>query len=88
LQLIDALAEPNFQPDLYRDEYRERVMQMIQEKSEGKAITMAPQAPATPVLDLMSALKARLEKGPKKARPAAKPARAEATPGKKTASRK
>lgn len=88
LQLIDALAEPNFQPDLYRDEYRERVMQMIQEKAEGKAFTVAPQTPSAPVLDLMSALKASLEKGPKKARPLAKPARAEATQGKKTASRK
>ena len=88
LQLIDALAEPNFQPDLYRDEYRERVMKMIQEKAEGKAITVAPQAPAAPVLDLMSALKASLEKGPKKPRPSAKPARTEATPGKKTAARK
>lgn len=62
-------------------------MQMIQEKAEGKAISIAPQAPPAPVLDLMSALKASLEKG-KKARPVAKPARVEATPGKKTASRK
>ena len=63
-------------------------MQMLQEKAQGKAITVAPQAAAAPVLDLMSALKASLEKGPKKARPLAKPARAEATPGKQTASRK
>jgi DNA end-binding protein Ku len=88
LQLIDALAEPNFQPDLYRDEYRERVLQMIQEKAEGKAMTVAPQAPTAPVLDLMSALKASLEKGPKKPRPTAKPARAEGPTGKKTAARK
>lgn len=87
LQLIDALAEPNFQPDLYRDEYRERVMNMIQEKAEGKAITVAPQVTAAPVLDLMSALKASLEKGAKP-RPAARPARAEGTTGKKTAARK
>ena len=87
LQLIDALAEPNFQPDLYRDEYRERVLKMIQEKAEGKAITIAPQTPVAPVLDLMSVLKASLDKG-KKPRPVAKPARIETTPGKKTASRK
>jgi DNA end-binding protein Ku len=88
LQLIDALAEPNFQPDLYRDEYRERVLKMIQEKAEGKAITVAPQAPAAPVLDLMSALKASLDKGQKKPRPIAKPARMDGSTGKKTAARK
>jgi len=88
LQLINALAEPNFQPDLYRDEYRERVLKMIQEKAEGKAITVVPQAPAAPVLDLMSALKAGLEKGPKNPRPIAKPARMDGTTGKKTAARK
>jgi DNA end-binding protein Ku len=88
LQLIDALAEPNFQPELYRDEYRERVLKMIQEKAEGKAITIAPPAPAAPVLDLMAALKASLEKGAKRPRPLAKPTRAEGTTEKKTAARK
>jgi DNA end-binding protein Ku len=88
LQLIDALAEPNFQPDLYRDEYRERVLKMIQEKAEGKAITVAPRLPRHRSLALMSALKASLEKGPKKPRPVAKPARAEGATGKKTAARK
>jgi non-homologous end joining protein Ku len=61
---------------------------MIREKAEGKTLMAAPLAPASPVLDLMSALKASLEKGAKKPRPIAKPARAEGTTGKKSATRK
>jgi DNA end-binding protein Ku len=39
LQLIDALAEPNFQPDLYRDEYRERV---LHKRPHRKQATLMP----------------------------------------------
>ena len=36
-QLIDSLAE-DFEPEQYRDEYRERVLEMIERKAEGEEI--------------------------------------------------
>jgi DNA end-binding protein Ku len=53
-----------FNPDKYRDEYRERVQAMLDEKSKGGEITVS--TPATPrhgeIIDLMQALKQSIEK--------------------------
>jgi DNA end-binding protein Ku len=63
LQLINGLASETFSPDRYTDEYRHRVLEMINKKVEGQEITVseAP-APRAQVIDLMEALKESLAK--------------------------
>jgi DNA end-binding protein Ku len=56
-QLIDSLST-EFRPDEYRDEYREQLLALIEQKAEGKEI-VAPEAEApkaTKAPDLMAAL--------------------------------
>jgi DNA end-binding protein Ku len=86
-QLIDGLSNDEFQPQRFQDEYRGRVLELINQKVEGKEVTVsAPEAPRAQVIDLMDALKESLakrvasgEKKPlakaKRAEPAAPPAR-------------
>ena len=63
LQLINGLANEQFSPDRYTDEYRHRVLEMINKKVEGQEITVAePAAPRAQVIDLMDALKESLAK--------------------------
>jgi DNA end-binding protein Ku len=59
-QLIESLAT-EFDPTKYRDEYRERVLELIERKASGEeiAIPAEPEAPAA-VPDLMAALEASL----------------------------
>src|SRR5437763_16920624 len=59
-QLIESLAT-EFEPERYRDEYRERVIELIEKKAEGQEIVLQPQTeePAQ-VVDLMAALEASL----------------------------
>jgi DNA end-binding protein Ku len=59
-QLIDSLSA-HFEPDKFRDEYRERVLDLIERKAAGEEITIQPQAeePAA-APDLMAALEASL----------------------------
>jgi DNA end-binding protein Ku len=61
-QLVDSLAG-EFEPDAFRDTYREQVLALIERKAQGKAIAIQPAAEevATPAPDLMSALKASLD---------------------------
>src|SRR5260370_26430791 len=40
-QLIESLAT-EFEPERYRDEYRERVLDLIETKAEGQAIVLRP----------------------------------------------
>jgi DNA end-binding protein Ku len=59
-QLIEALSAA-WQPDQYRDEYRERVLALIEAKAEGKEVVSAPVAEEpTMVGDLMAALEQSL----------------------------
>jgi DNA end-binding protein Ku len=61
VQLIRQIATDEFKPDTYRDDVRERVLELIQRKIEGEDITEAPvEAPQTQIIDLMEALKASL----------------------------
>jgi DNA end-binding protein Ku len=61
VQLIRQIATDEFKPESYRDEVRERVLELIQKKIEGEDITEAPvEAPQTQIIDLMEALKASL----------------------------
>jgi DNA end-binding protein Ku len=92
VRLIDELANDKFQPEQYHDEYRDRVMAVVEQKVEGKEIvTIEPDAHRTQVIDIMDALKQSLE-GRGKApaakegkKPAQKAKRAVATPKEKKA---
>jgi DNA end-binding protein Ku len=59
-QLIDSLSA-HFEPEKFRDEYRERVLDLIERKAAGEEITIQPQVeePAA-APDLMAALEASL----------------------------
>jgi DNA end-binding protein Ku len=61
-QLIGSLAG-DFEPEKYRDTYRDDVLALIERKAEGKEIAVQPEAEEVPgpAPDLMSALKASLE---------------------------
>lgn len=63
VQLIEQIRSEEFRPEQYKDDVRERVMELIQKKVEGEDITEAPsEAPKTQIIDLMEALKASLAK--------------------------
>jgi DNA end-binding protein Ku len=89
-QIIQQIAHETFAPDKYRDEVQERMMQLINQKVEGQEITIAPEAPAGKVIDLMEALKASLGMTKTDDRKGAQPAAEKAAeePKKKTASKK
>ncbi|MGA2926005.1 MAG: Ku protein [Solirubrobacteraceae bacterium] len=59
-QLIESLSA-EFEPAKFRDDYRDRVLELIERKASGEQIAVQPQAeePA-PVPDLMAALEASL----------------------------
>jgi DNA end-binding protein Ku len=92
-QLIGSLAG-DFEPDKYRDTYREDVLALIERKAEGKEIAVQPEADEVPepAPDLMSALKASLaavrEHGERESDSAAKPRKAaKKAPAKKAAAK-
>ena len=59
-QLIDSLSS-DFEPEKYHDEYREKVLELIERKASGEEIAVQPEAPQpTKVPDLMAALEASL----------------------------
>ena len=65
-QLIDQLAAKRFDPNEYRDEFKERIEAAIQRKVAGKEVALA-EAPvggsSGNVIDLMEALRASLGAG-------------------------
>ncbi len=61
LQLIDGLASEAFEPGKYADEYRQRVLDLVNRKVEGQEVTaVGPQVQRAQVIDLMEALKQSL----------------------------
>ena len=61
IKVIDQGATDEFQPEKYKDTVRDRMMEQIERKVEGKQITEEPEeAPKAKVLDLMQALKQSL----------------------------
>jgi DNA end-binding protein Ku len=59
-QLIESLST-EWEPEKYRDEYREKVLGLIERKAAGEEIAVQPEAPQpTKVPDLMAALEASL----------------------------
>lgn len=60
-QFISALAKPEFDIKQYKDEYREKLRDLLDKKIKGEAVDLTPApAPAAKVVDLMEALKASL----------------------------
>jgi DNA end-binding protein Ku len=70
--LIDRLTSEEFNPENYKDEYRIRVLAMLDEKSKGKEIIISPPAPQRggKVVNIMKALKSSMERNPAKKKPA------------------
>ena len=92
-QLIDSLSS-DFEPEKYHDEYRERVLDLIERKAQGETIVIEePTKEPEQVPDLMAALEASIAgaKGQSKAKPKAaakKRAPAKRAPAKKKAAAK
>ena len=92
-QIIQQIAHETFSPENYKDEVSARMRELIDKKVEGQEITVAPEAPAGKVIDLMEALKASLGMTAGAPLEERKPARAaestaEAAPKKKAAGKK
>ena len=82
VQMIEQRTAEEFQPDDYKDEVRERQLELIQQKIDGEQITVAPSAePQAQIIDLMAALKASIagEGGAEGEETGAKPERRVAT---------
>ncbi|KAA8783385.1 DNA end-binding protein Ku [Paenibacillus sp. 4624] len=58
--LIDQLSTP-FEPGKYTDDYRAKLLDLIQHKVAGEEIKIAPAKPEANVMDLMAALQASIE---------------------------
>ncbi len=82
--LIDLLRKP-FDPEEYKDHYREALEQLIEAKLEGKEVVTSPEAAETKVIDLAAALRKSVEAARKSAKPAkvAKVARRRAEPARR-----
>lgn len=81
--LIESL-EASFEPEKYKDTYRENLMKLIEAKAEGKEV-VAPKEPAhkAPVIDILEALKASIAEGkkpPRSVREASRGEEAETVP--------
>jgi DNA end-binding protein Ku len=100
-QLIESLTS-DFEPDKYRDEYREELLDLLERKAEGKEVVAAPTEELKPTKapDLMSALEESLAAvkgeeaatdGKAKAKPKSKPkakSKSSSSNGRKSSSRK
>jgi DNA end-binding protein Ku len=86
--LIDSMSS-KWNPEKYRDDYREALMEVIEEKIEagGKEIEEKPRKAPKPtkVIDLVSVLQKSLEETGAKKKPAAKSRSKKAPPTKKAA---
>ncbi|WP_282937826.1 Ku protein [Paenibacillus sp. RC67] len=58
--LIEQLTTP-FEPEKYKDDYRESLLLAIEQKVNGQQVSVAPEPHKTNVIDLMSALQASLD---------------------------
>lgn len=78
-QFIGAMAKPKFDITQYKDEYRDRLRDLLDRKVKGESIELTPMpAPQAKVVDLMEALKASLAKSGTAPAPAPAPAAAAA----------
>jgi DNA end-binding protein Ku len=82
IQLIDQAASEAFDATKFKDEVREKTLELIQQKVDGQEITAAPaEESKTQIIDLMAALKASIQEDEEERKPAARA-------GKKTSAEK
>ena len=83
IQLIDQATTDGFDSKQFKDEVREKTLELIQSKVDGQEITAAPaEESKTQIIDLMAALKASIEEDEEERKPAARAGK------KKTAAKK
>ena len=81
VQLVDQASSEAFEATDYKDDVRERMLELIQQKVDGEDIvTVSQEEPQTQIIDLMAALKASLSEEGSERKPA------KAASGKKKAS--
>jgi DNA end-binding protein Ku len=83
-QLVESLSGP-FEPEKYADSYRQAVLDLIEQKADGKAIAVQPSEEPQPVPDLMSALEASIAEAKQRAKPKKPAASKKKKPAKTTA---
>lgn len=93
LQLIEQASTDMFDAEQFKDEVREKTLDLIQQKVDGQEITAAPaEESKTQIIDLMAALKASIEGDDAGRKPAARAGKkttgAEQPAGKKKSTRK
>ena len=100
IQIIEQRANEAFEPERYTDEIRSRMLELIEQKVEGKDISVPPEEkPEARIIDLMEALKASVgsagtasrkvsRKAPRKPRSASKKSTTVSAKEKKTSKRK
>jgi DNA end-binding protein Ku len=87
-QLIDSLSS-DFEPEKYHDEYRERVLDLIERKAQGETIVIEePAKEDEPVPDLMAALEASIAGAKGQSKPKQKAPAKKRAPAKKKAAAK
>lgn len=59
-QLVESMTVP-FDPAAYADTYRERVLELIEAKADGKDLAVEPKEELAPVTDLLAALEASID---------------------------
>jgi DNA end-binding protein Ku len=72
-QLIGSLSV-KFDPAKYKDEYRDKVLELIDAKAKGEEIHFAPKAKEAKVVNLMDALRKSLAQAGSKSAPRERPA--------------
>jgi len=71
LQLIEQASTDAFDPSQFKDDVREKTLELIQAKVDGQEITAAPaEESKTQIIDLMAALKASIEGDEERRKPA------------------
>jgi len=83
-RLIETLTSP-FRLDEFHDTYRENILKMIEQKQKGHKVTPIRQPRVAPVVDLMAALQASLDKSAGQRAGAGEKKTAKSTAAKRTA---
>lgn len=63
-KLIEQLTSDEFRPELYKDEYVERLKNAVEQKIAGEEVTTAPAQPTAQIIDMFEALKRSLDESP------------------------
>jgi DNA end-binding protein Ku len=87
VQLVDQASSEAFEATDYKDDVRERMLELIQQKVDGEDIvTVSQEEPQTQIIDLMAALKASLSEEGSERKPAKAASGKKKAPARKRAS--